>query len=41
MFDEETFTYTSAGDIDTAVFSDVSANYQINLATDPITGELC
>ena len=29
-----------AGDIDTAVFNDVSSNYQIEFATDPVTGEL-
>ena len=40
VFDEETFTYTDAGDIDTAVFTDVSANYQINLVTDPLTGAI-
>jgi Ca2+-binding RTX toxin-like protein len=40
VFDDETFTFTSAGDIDVAVFSDVSTNYQINLATDPLTGEI-
>jgi Ca2+-binding RTX toxin-like protein len=39
-FDPETGAAIGAGDIDTAVFSDVSANYQINLATDPLTGEI-
>ena len=39
-FDADLFAYTDAGDIDTAVFQDVSANYQIALATDPLTGEL-
>ena len=40
QFDSETGAVTSAGDIDTAVFSDVAANYQINLAVDPITGAI-
>jgi Ca2+-binding RTX toxin-like protein len=40
VFDPATGDVLSAGDIDTAVFSDVSANYQIALATDPITGEV-
>ena len=40
VFDFDLFAYTDAGDIDTAVFQDVSANYQIALATDPLTGEL-
>ncbi|WP_088342699.1 MULTISPECIES: peroxidase family protein [Rhodomicrobium] len=39
-FDPETGAALTAGDIDTAVFSDVSANYLIELATDPNTGEL-
>jgi Ca2+-binding RTX toxin-like protein len=30
----------AAGDIDTAVFSDTFANYQISFLTDPVTGEL-
>ena len=40
VFDEETFTYTGAGDIDIAVYADVSANFQISLVTDPVTGEI-
>ena len=40
VLDAATGTILSAGDIDTAVFSDVSGNYQIELATDPNTGEL-
>jgi Ca2+-binding RTX toxin-like protein len=40
QLDPETGAVIGAGDIDTAVFSDVSANYQINLATDPVTGEI-
>jgi Ca2+-binding RTX toxin-like protein len=38
--DPETGAVLTAGDIDTAVFSDVSANYQISFATDPLTGEI-
>jgi Ca2+-binding RTX toxin-like protein len=30
----------TAGDIDTAVFRDVAANYQISILTDPVTGEI-
>jgi hypothetical protein len=40
VLDQETFTYTSAGDIDIAVYADVSANFQISLVTDPVTGEI-
>src|SRR5215470_17963011 len=37
-FDPLTGQVVTAGDIDTAVFTDVAANYQITILTDPNTG---